>query len=369
LIGITFKRFIASLVVVVLFFGWGGAPLVAADPVPEVLSRCRERAVEVLAYFRDHDGRMQRVQGSGFCLSRRGLVVTNAHVVNNAEAVFVVTERRSVMRCQIYKLSSVFDLAILKIKGSQSVSGTPVAELHPQRFSNGMKLFSVHYQSDHKLQVTFGRLLRRREISPHFHLLELDMHLISGNSGSAVCSMKGELAGIIVGNHSAKGFAIPIQEIDILVDDLEYLFFRQVLQDKGASVFSLPSDDFLPDEEEWLSRAYQAYLEQNYVKALDALAKVKKHHAGRPDLAIFSAALLARQGMASMAIDQLVPWTHSQTWAYVDFWTAKIYDEFLHQPAQAGQFYQQAASRISDPSLRAMVNQRLQILQSAAINR
>lgn len=369
MIDINLKILARLALLVMLFPGCWVYPLAAAEPAPEVLARCRERAVEVLAYIRDPAGRMQRVQGSGFCLSRRGLVVTNAHVVDGAEAVFVVTERRSVMRCRIYKLSSVFDLAVLKLNGSQSVPGTPVAELPPRRFSDGMKLFSVHYQGDHKLQVTFGRLLRRREISSDFHLLELDMPLTNGNSGSAVYSMKGELAGIIVGNRSARGFALPIQEIGILVDDLEHLFFRPVLRDKGAAVFSLPPDNFLPDEAEWLSQARKTYLEQNYVKALDALAKVKKHHAERPDLAIFSAALLARQGMASMAIDQLVPWAPSQSWAYVDFWTAKIYDEFLHQPARAEQFYRQAAGRITDPSLKAMVNHRLQLLQPAATNR
>ncbi len=59
----------------------------------------------------------QRGQGSGFIIDRNGIILTNAHVVSNADQVMVSLRDGRTFKGEVRGIDRVFDLAVVKIDG------------------------------------------------------------------------------------------------------------------------------------------------------------------------------------------------------------------------------------------------------------
>ena len=68
-----------------------------------------------------------RGEGSGFIIRADGLILTNAHVVTDADEVFVRLSDRREFRAKVLGSDKLTDVALLKIDASQ----LPVAKLAP----------------------------------------------------------------------------------------------------------------------------------------------------------------------------------------------------------------------------------------------
>ena len=158
----------------------------------------------------------QRSLGSGFIVSTDGYVLTNSHVVNNADEITVKLNDKREFKARVIGADTRTDVAVLKIdaSGLQAVKfGDPnklkvgewvVAIGSPFGFDNTVTAGIVSAK---------GRSLPQESFVP---FIQTDVAINPGNSGGPLFNMKGEVVGINSQIYSRTGgfmglsFAIPI---------------------------------------------------------------------------------------------------------------------------------------------------------------
>ncbi|MCR5034126.1 MAG: trypsin-like peptidase domain-containing protein [Clostridia bacterium] len=173
---------------------------------------------------------MAAAAGSGFILSDDGYIITNYHVIEDAEEIKVTTYDDKTYDAKLVGCDEDNDLAVLKIDaedlspvilgdsdkmnvGDNVVAiGNPLGEL---TFSLTQGAVSALNRS-----ITIGNM--------SMNLIQTDCAINSGNSGGALFNMKGEVIGITNAKYSSSGytgeasidnigFAIPINSVKRIV--------------------------------------------------------------------------------------------------------------------------------------------------------
>jgi serine protease Do len=156
----------------------------------------------------------QRGVGSGFVINREGYIVTNNHVVENADQIKVTFANGKEVNAKVVGRDPKTDLALLKIEGS--------SDLQPLKLGNSDDLkvgsWVVAVGSPFGLQqtVTAGIVSAKGRVigsGPYDNFIQTDASINPGNSGGPLVNMKGEVVGIntaIIASGQGIGFAIPI---------------------------------------------------------------------------------------------------------------------------------------------------------------
>jgi len=157
-----------------------------------------------------------RGEGTGFIVRSDGLILTNAHVVSDAEEVVVkLTDRREFL-AKVLGTDKVSDIAVLKIEASNLTvaSLAPTAPLHV-----GEWVLAIGSPFGFESTVTAGVISATRRTLPgdgSIPFIQTDAAVNPGNSGGPLINMRGEVVGINSQIYSRSGgyqglsFAIPI---------------------------------------------------------------------------------------------------------------------------------------------------------------
>lgn len=156
-------------------------------------------------------------QGSGFIFDGAGLVLTNAHVVAQADRVIVTLKDGRNFEGKVQGVDSVTDLAVVKINGSN----LPVAELgDSQQVQVGDWAIAVGNPLGLDNTVTLGIISTLHRSSAQvgipdkrLEFIQTDAAINPGNSGGPLLNQQGEVIGIntaIRADAMGIGFAIPI---------------------------------------------------------------------------------------------------------------------------------------------------------------
>ena len=167
-------------------------------------------------FFGDAPERIpQRSLGSGVIVDPSGIALTNAHVVEKASDIEVVTVEGAKHRAKLIGLDKKTDLAVLRLddgKGSFKYARLGDSE----RIQVGDWVIAVGSPFGLQSTVTAGIIsAKARQIGqgPFDDFLQTDAAINPGNSGGPLVNMQGEVIGIntaIVAGGSGIGFAIPI---------------------------------------------------------------------------------------------------------------------------------------------------------------
>lgn len=164
---------------------------------------------------------LQRGQGSGFIVDASGIVLTNAHVVNQADRVTVTLKDGRQFEGQVKGADEVTDLAVVQINPNNTA--LPVARLgdsdvvevgdwaiavgNPLGLDNTVTLGIVS---------TLGRSSSEVGIpDKRLEFIQTDAAINPGNSGGPLLNAQGEVIGIntaIRADANGIGFAIPINK-------------------------------------------------------------------------------------------------------------------------------------------------------------
>ncbi len=170
-------------------------------------------------------GRRSESLGSGVVLDASGIVVTNDHVVSGASKIYVTTSDGRELEAELLGADADNDLAVLKVEGKGlrpvrlgrtsdlMIGETAIAVGNPFGLSNTVTTGIVS-----ALQRTV-----QGETRTYTDFIQTDAAINPGNSGGALCNVLGELIGIntaIVGGANTIGFAIPVERVRRIVDDL-----------------------------------------------------------------------------------------------------------------------------------------------------
>lgn len=166
-----------------------------------------------------------QVVGSGFFVDSNGTVVTAAHVVENAQRVFIVTYEKTFYPAVVVKRDIQKDLAILRLEGNFPAS-TPLPLGDSDKLQVGEGIVAVGNPFGFTFTVTSGIVsaLDRQMSQNGVGLIQTDAPLNPGNSGGPILNQEGEVVGVshaIIspaqqGRQAFVGlaFAVPINEAE-----------------------------------------------------------------------------------------------------------------------------------------------------------
>jgi len=156
----------------------------------------------------------QRSLGSGVIIDPSGVALTNAHVVEKASEMEVITLDGNKHKAKVIGLDKKTDLAVLKLDdGKGKFSFARVGD--SDRLQVGDWVIAVGSPFGLQATVTAGIIsAKARQIGqgPFDDFLQTDAAINPGNSGGPLVNMQGEVIGIntaIVAGGSGIGFAIP----------------------------------------------------------------------------------------------------------------------------------------------------------------
>ncbi|HWV15538.1 MAG TPA: Do family serine endopeptidase [Cellvibrio sp.] len=163
--------------------------------------------------------------GSGFIFSEDGYVLSNAHVVKNADEVFVKLTDKREFKAKIIGVDINTDVAVLKIDGSNlpKVVLGDAAEVKV-----GEWVIAIGSPFDLDNSISAGIIsAKAREIGDFLLLIQTDVAINPGNSGGPLINMRGEVIGINSQIYSRSGgymgisFAIPINDAIRVAEQLK----------------------------------------------------------------------------------------------------------------------------------------------------
>jgi len=157
-----------------------------------------------------------RGEGSGFIVRADGVVLTNAHVVADADDVLVKLSDRREFRAKVLGSDKVTDIAVLKIDASELPVATLATSQAPQV---GEWVLAIGSPYGFESTVTAGVISALHRSLPGadaVSFIQTDAAINPGNSGGPLINMRGEVVGINAQIYSSSGgaqglsFAIPI---------------------------------------------------------------------------------------------------------------------------------------------------------------
>ncbi len=170
----------------------------------------------------------QQGQGSGFILDKQGLILTNNHVIDNAQRVEVTLSDKHKYKATVIGIDKNHDLALIKI---QAPNLQPATLSDSNGLTVGQKVYAIGNPFGLNGTMTRGiissiRSIRGPQNNPIEDAIQTDAAVNPGNSGGPLLNSRGEVIGIttLIASNGADqssgiGFAIPINTAKAVLDD------------------------------------------------------------------------------------------------------------------------------------------------------
>ncbi|MGH9804667.1 MAG: S1C family serine protease [Candidatus Acidiferrales bacterium] len=170
--------------------------------------------------------------GSGFIVNRDGTIITNYHVVANAQQVQITLSDRSSFPARVVGVDPISDLAVLRINPGQRK--LPVLALgDSSRLQVGQKVLAIGNPFGFQGTLTTGVISAlERTISTQSGALldeaiQTDTAINRGNSGGPLLDSQGRVIGVNTlifspqgGGSIGIGFATPVNTVKFVLEDL-----------------------------------------------------------------------------------------------------------------------------------------------------
>ena len=170
--------------------------------------------------------------GSGFVVSEDGLIVTNAHLVSQADQIVVkLRNNRAYRNVRIIGADAEKDIALLKV----NAQGLKAVKLgNSKKVEIGQRVVTIGNPLGLESTVSDGLISSVREGEPGFKIFQTSVPLSQGSSGGPLFDLKGKVVGITTAS-LLKGqnlnFAIPINYVKPLLRRVR----RETAQVKGSA--------------------------------------------------------------------------------------------------------------------------------------
>ncbi|KXB07455.1 hypothetical protein AKJ51_01285 [candidate division MSBL1 archaeon SCGC-AAA382A20] len=204
-------------------------------PVDEIY-RFAKRSVVEIRVLKTTEGFFERTQsglGSGFVYDGSGHIVTNQHVVEGAEKIFVKFHNGETVEAEMIGSDPYSDLAVLKIDPTGLDTDLVPLELgSSSNLETGDRVVAVGNPFGLEGTTTFGIVSQTgRVLSSETRYLipgviQIDAPINPGNSGGPLLNLTGEVIGITsaiksqTGTFSGIGYAVPSDLLNRVVESL-----------------------------------------------------------------------------------------------------------------------------------------------------
>jgi serine protease Do len=167
----------------------------------------------------------QRGVGSGFVMNRDGYILTNNHVVEDADQIKVKLSNGKEYVGKVIGRDPKTDLALLKVEGSLDLHSLTLGNSDDLKVGSWVVAIGSPFGLEQT--VTAGIVSAKGRVigsGPYDNFIQTDASINPGNSGGPLINMRGEVIGIntaIIASGQGIGFAIPINMAKEIVPQLE----------------------------------------------------------------------------------------------------------------------------------------------------
>lgn len=193
-----------------------------------IAAAVRPSVVEIYT-FSDKNYEQIYGTGSGIIMNTDGYIITNAHVLENSQALTAVTYDGSEHKASVVGRDAKTDLAVVKIDADLS--------LVPAEFGNsdevvlGEQVMAIGNPGGLAGSITGGyvsglnRKIKADSTGFEMNCIQTDAAISPGNSGGALVNMYGQVIGItsskyVSSSYEGLGFAITINDAKPVIDEL-----------------------------------------------------------------------------------------------------------------------------------------------------
>jgi serine protease Do len=165
--------------------------------------------------------------GSGFIIDPSGLVVTNNHVISEADEVSVILNDGTTLKAEVIGRDQKTDLALLRVKPTKPLKAVKWGDSDKLRL--GEWVIAIGNPFSLGGTVTAGIVsARNRDINsgPYDNYIQTDAAINRGNSGGPLFNLNGEVIGVNTaiispsGGSIGIGFAVPSKSALAVIDQL-----------------------------------------------------------------------------------------------------------------------------------------------------
>lgn len=254
---------------------------IASATMPSIVSITNKSVQEVQNYFDmfGMGGQMQEQEvesaGSGIIIGQNDtelLIVTNNHVVENADTLSVAFVDNEVYEAAIKGTDADNDLAVVAVK-LEEISDDTMSEIKAIQLGDsenlqvGEQVVAIGNALGYGQSVTTGIVsaVDRQLDEASCNLIQTDAAINPGNSGGALLNMQGQLVGI----NSAKlastevegmGYAIPVSVAQPIMEDLMSRTTREKVSEDQASSIGIKGVDVDSETAETYGMPQGAYV-------------------------------------------------------------------------------------------------------------
>jgi serine protease Do len=163
--------------------------------------------------------------GSGVIIDKRGLVLTNFHVVKGADEILIRLSDKREYRGQILGTDPKTDLAVVKFQPDHEITVANLGNSDALRVGEWAIAIGNPFGLDQTVTVGVISATGRSDvgIATYENFIQTDASINPGNSGGPLVNLKGQVVGVntaIVAAGQGIGFAIPINMVKRVVDQL-----------------------------------------------------------------------------------------------------------------------------------------------------
>ncbi len=187
-------------------------------------------------FFRDYFDRQQQPNnaprqvtslGSGFVIDPSGIIVTNNHVIADAEEIIVRFQDDVSLPAKLIGRDEKTDMAVLKVESDTPLASLPIGDSDELRVGDWVVAIGNPFGLGGS--VTAGIVsARQRDIrsGPYDDFIQTDAAINKGNSGGPLVNIKGEVIGINTAIYSPSGgsvgigFSVPTSLAKPVIDQL-----------------------------------------------------------------------------------------------------------------------------------------------------
>ena len=168
--------------------------------------------------------------GSGFILTKDGFIVTNYHVVKDADQVKVTLYNGDEYEAKYVGGDEDYDIAVIKVEAADlpalTLGDSSTLNVGDRVLAIGNPLGELTFSMSGGMVSSVNRTINVS--GTPFNMIQTDASINPGNSGGPLFNQYGEVVGIVSAKYSSSGnesveglgFAIPINDVFAMIEDI-----------------------------------------------------------------------------------------------------------------------------------------------------
>ena len=167
-------------------------------------------------------------EGSGFIINPEGYILTNFHVIENAQTIVVRLHDDRMLSAVVVGSDPSTDVALIKVDSADDLPTAPLGDSDGLLVGDWVLAIGSPLGLDFTVTAGIVSAVGRRNIHPdgrelYENFIQTDASINPGNSGGPLFNLRGQVVGINTAvNRMGQGigFAIPVNMIKVLIPQL-----------------------------------------------------------------------------------------------------------------------------------------------------